>query len=205
VQRDGVALGAASLGVPLPVNPGAHAVVVHAKGFEDTTANVTIAEGEQKKVDLKLGAKKAIVPGPIATGPDGSRTPGGEGGGGESRGLSPLVYVGFAVAAVGIGVGSVTGILTLGKGSDAKTACPGGACRDQASADDAQSGKTLGTISTIAFIAGGAGAAVGIYGLLFAKPKPSTASARASASASGLGSSIDVMVGPMGGGVRGTF
>jgi hypothetical protein len=92
---------------------------------------------------------------------------------------------------VGIGVGSVTGIMTLGRGSDAKTNCPGGQCMTPQQADDAKGGKTLGTISTIAFGVGIAGAAVGVYGLFFAKPKSST--------------SVAVSLGPTGGGVRGTF
>jgi hypothetical protein len=57
--------------------------------------------------------------------------------------------------------------------------------------DDAKSGQTLGTISTIGFIVGGLGAAVGIYGLVWGKPQAST--------------SVAVSVGPMGGGLRGTF
>jgi len=57
--------------------------------------------------------------------------------------------------------------------------------------DDAKSGQTLGTVSTIGFIVGGVGAAVGIYGLVWGKPKVST--------------SVAVSVGPMGGGLRGTF
>ena len=53
------------------------------------------------------------------------------------------------------------------------------------------SGRTLGTISTIGFIVGGVGAAVGVYGLVWGKPKSSA--------------SVAVSVGPMGGGLRGTF
>lgn len=181
VVRDGTALGSASMGVPLPVNAGAHVLVVKAKGFEDSTENVSIAEGESKRVELKLGAKKAVAVGPPST-------PGRET---ESSGLSPLVFAGFGVALVGIGVGTVTGIMTLGRGSDAKDACPGGKCTSQSAKDDAESGKTLGTISTIAFIAGGVGAAVGIYGLVSSKPKSDA--------------SVAVSIGPMGGGVRGTF
>ena len=181
-MRDGVALGSASMGVPLPVNPGAHVLVVKSTAFEDTTENVTIAEGEQKKIELKVGAKKAAVAAPPSTGP---------GTGEDSRGLGPLVFVGFGVAAVGIAVGSVTGIMTLGRGSDASKDCPGGKCATQTQADAAQSGKTLGTISTIAFAVGVVGAGVGVYGLLFAKPKSNA--------------SVAVTLGPMGGGVRGTF
>lgn len=193
VLRDGVTLGAASMGVPLPVNPGAHVLVVKSKLFEDSTENVTIQEGEQKRVELKVStAKKAAPPPPPGT------VPGPEG---ESKGVSPLVFAGFGVAVVGVGIGAVTGIMTLGRGSDAKTACPGGACTSSEAANDAKTGKTLGTISTIAFAVGGVGAAVGIYGLFFAKPSLSPPSSAASANAA----SIDVVVGPMGGGVRGTF
>lgn len=181
VVRDGVALGAASMGVPLPVNPGAHSLVVRAKGHEDTTENVTIAEGESKRVALKLGvAKKEAAVAPL---PDDK--------GATSGKTSPLVYVGFGTAIAGVAVGSIFGVMTLGKGSDAKDACPSGACTSQTAVDDAKSGQTLGTISTIGFIVGGVGAAVGVYGLVWGKPKAST--------------SVAVSVGPMGGGLRGTF
>lgn len=182
VVRDGVALGVASLGVPLPVNPGAHTLVVRAKGHADTSENVTIAEGETKRVELKLGVAKAEAPSAPA-GPDGSD--------GASGKTSPLVYVGFGTAIAGVAVGSIFGVMTLGKGSDAKTACPSGACTSQTALDDAKSGQTLGTISTIGFIVGGVGAAVGIYGLVWGKPKANA--------------QVAVSVGPMGGGVRGTF
>ena len=181
VVRDGVALGAASMGVPLPVNPGAHTLVVRAKDHEDTSENVTLVEGESKRVELKLGAEKKA--GPSVPAPGEKEGPAGE--------TSPLVYVGFGTAIAGVAVGSIFGIMTLGKGSDAKTKCPAGACQDQAALDDAQSGQTLGTISTIGFIVGGVGAAIGVYGLVWGKPKAST--------------SLAVSVGPMGGGLRGTF
>lgn len=181
VVRDGVALGAASMGVPLPVNPGAHTLVVRAKEHEDTSESVSIAEGENKRVELKLG-------GPKKTGPNG---PVGSEKESASGGTSPLVYVGFGTAIAGVAVGSIFGIMTLGKGSDAKNACPSGACKDQSALDDAKSGQTLGTISTIGFIVGGIGAAVGVYALVWGKPKVST--------------SVALDVGPMGGGLRGTF
>ena len=185
VVRDGVVLGAASMGVPLPVNPGAHVLVVRSTSFEDSTESVTIAEGEAKRVELKVGTKKKAVAVTPATAPAPSTA-------GESQsGASPLVYIGFGTAAVGVVAGSIFGVLTLGKASDAKTACPSGNCKDAAAVDDAKSGQTLGTISTIAFIVGGAGAAVGIYGLVWGKPTAST--------------SVAVSVGPMGGGLRGTF
>lgn len=182
VVRDGVVLGAASMGVGLPVNSGAHTLVVRAKDREETTTTITVAESENKRVELKLGApKKAVAAGPAVPGPDNS----------PSNGTSPLVYAGFGAAVVGVAVGSVFGIMTLGKGSDAKAACPGGACTSQQAADDAKNGQTFGTIATIGFIVAGVGTAVGVYGLVWGKPKSST--------------SMAVSIGPMGGGLRGTF
>jgi hypothetical protein len=183
VTRDGVALGAASMGVPLPVNPGAHVLVVHAKGRADTSVSVSLAEGETKRIELKAGAPvKEVAIAPV--------TPPGPAPAAESRGLSPLVFIGFGTALVGVGVGSVTGIMAFGKASTADEACPNNQCTTEGF-DAVDSGRTLGTISTIAFIAGGVGVGVGLYGLLFGTPKTST--------------SVAVSVGPTGGGLRGTF
>lgn len=179
VTRDGIALGAASMGVPLPVNPGAHTLVVHAKGHEDTTESVSLGEGETKRVELKLGAPKTEVAAAPVSGPAS-----------ESRGLNPLVFIGFGTALVGIGVGTVTGVMAFGKAGTAKDACPNNECTP-AGLEAVDSGRTLGTISTIGFIVGGVGAGVGFYGLLFGKPKASA--------------SVAVSVGPTGGGLRGTF
>jgi hypothetical protein len=180
VVRDGVVLGAASMGVALPVNPGAHTLVVRAKDREETSQTITIAEGESKLVQLKLGGpKKAVAAAPV-TGP---ATEGG--------GTSPLVYVGFGTAIAGVAVGTITGLLAFGKASTAKTECPNVSDCSTAGSDAVDSGRTLGTISTIGFIVGGVGAAVGLYGLVWGKPESSP--------------SVAVSVGPMGGGLRGTF
>ena len=118
VTRDGVALGAASMGVALPVNPGPHTLVIRAKGRQDATVSVSLAEGETKRLELKVGA-----PGlDIAVPPPGGAPENG------SRGLGPLVLIGFGTALVGVGVGSVTGIMAFGKAGTAKDACPSNEC-----------------------------------------------------------------------------
>jgi hypothetical protein len=181
VVRDGVVLGSASMGVPLPVNPGAHTLVVRAKDHEDTSQSITIAEGESKRVELKLGgAKKEVAAGPVAPAPER-----------EPSGTSPLVYVGFGTAIAGVAVGAITGVLAFGKAGTAKDECPHTNDCSVAGTEAVDSGRTLGTISTIGFIVGGVGAVVGIYGLVWGKPQAST--------------SVAVSVGPMGGGFRGTF
>ena len=180
VVRDGVTLGAASMGVALPVNPGAHTLVVRAKDREEATQTLSIAEGESKVVQLKLGAPKSAVAAPPPTAP---ATEGG--------GTSPLVYIGFGTAIAGVAVGAITGVLAFGKASTAKTECPNVNDCSTAGMDAVDSGRTLGTISTIGFIVGGVGAAVGVYGLVWGKPETSA--------------SVAVSIGPMGGGLRGTF
>lgn len=156
VERDGVVLGKPSLGLPLPVDPGAHAIVVKAPGHADATTNLTLAEGEAKKLDLDVGAVVAVAVAPppaVATAPE------------PKPGRSPLVYAGFGGAAAGLVVGSVTGLMAIGAGNDAETACPNRRC-SRAALDDVESGRTMGTISTVAFVVAGACLAVGLYGLL---------------------------------------
>lgn len=182
IERDGLALGAPSLGIPLPVDPGKHAIVVKVKGRQDATTQLTLAEGESKRIDVEPGAAAGTVA---------STTAGGDESSGGS--MSPLVFVGFGVAAAGAAVGTITGIMALGAGSDAKEACPAQKCRDQKALDSAISGQTLGTVSTIAFVAAGAGAALGVYGLVWGGAK------------SKRDQSVGVSLGPAHVAVRGTF
>jgi hypothetical protein len=176
VERDGAVLGALSLGIPLPMDPGTHTIVVKAKGRADATTQVKLGEGETKRLDLEAGA----VAGPAIAQPPADK---------PSAPLSPLVFIGFGVAAAGAAVGSITGIMALGAGDDAKTACPNLRC-NQAALDDVESGRTLGTVSTIGFIVAGAGAAVGVYGLLWAPKAKST---------------VGVALGPTSWAIRGQF
>ncbi|HEY8075831.1 MAG TPA: hypothetical protein VIF62_17010 [Labilithrix sp.] len=153
VSRDGVALGAPSIGVALPVNPGAHVLVAAARGRAEGRAEITIAEGEAKAIEIAPGEPR---PEPPAEQPRPA----------ARRGTSPLVWIGFGTAVAGVAVGSITGAIALGKASSAKDACPDHTCADPAMLDDVSAGRTFGTVSTIAFIVAGVGAAVGIYGLL---------------------------------------
>lgn len=57
IELDGVALGASSVGVPVPLDPGPHSVNAKAPGFEPFSQTVTIAENEQKAIDIELTAE----------------------------------------------------------------------------------------------------------------------------------------------------
>jgi hypothetical protein len=176
VELHGVAL-AASLNIPLPIDPGSHVIVVKAKGRADGSTQVTLAEGETKRVEVNAGEPSvanvvAVEKPTLPSEPGAPRS--------TSSGVSPLVWIGLGVAAAGVGVGSVTGIMAAGAASDAKVDCPGGQCISDQARQDAESGQTLGTISTVAFIVGAAGAGLAVYGLVWGNKKQDTTAATVS-------------------------
>lgn len=192
VTRDGIPLGSVSLGIETPIDPGAHTLVVKAPGRAELTTQLRLGEGEKKRVELVVGAKAATgTTATTASAPD-DRTPAA-----TERKTSPLVWVGFGVGAAGLAVGTITGLMALSRASEAERTCPGGACPDAAALDRVDQGRTLGTVSTIGFVAGGAGVALGAAMLAFGGT-----STRAGASTA-RGFRVDV--GPTGAALRGAF
>ena len=165
VSIDGENVPSTAVEAPRKVNPGTHVVTVSA-GNVEKREEVKLEGGQTRTLTIDLagaassgGARRE------------DRPSGGEGAPGKREdksgggGSKALVYGGFGLAAVGVTVGAVTGIMSFGKVSDVKTKCGGTTCPPQY-ASDVDSAKDLGTISTISFVAGGVGAAVGVIGLL---------------------------------------
>jgi hypothetical protein len=163
IARDGVVLGSVSLGVPLPVDPGAHTVVARAAGHAEGSKTVALAEGESARVEVAPGGAVATPAAP----PGEAGAPKAAGGG-----TSPLVWIGFGTAIAGVTIGSISGLLAFERASNAKEACPENRCTDPADLDRVDGGRTLGWVSTISFAVAGVGALVGIYGLVAVKPAP---------------------------------
>lgn len=86
---------------------------------------------------------------------------------------NPLTYVGLGVAALGVGVGAVTGAMAIAKSGTNE--CIGLRCTDAGLAD-IDSGRSLATVSTVAFVVGLLGAGLAVYGL--ASPRHETRQAR---------------------------
>jgi hypothetical protein len=80
-----------------------------------------------------------------------------------------VAVAGLGVGVVGLVVGATTGILTLVRAADLKSKCTDGVCPTDAGLDGAQA---LGTVSTIAFVVAGVGAAVGVGSLLLVGDRP---------------------------------
>ena len=178
VTRDGVVLGSVSFGVALPVNPGTHVIVVKTPGRKDVRLEVNVGEGDLRSVQVTAGPvdPTSNVPPP----PE------------KKSGTSPLVYIGVGVCAAGVAVGTITGLMSLGKKSTADSNCPQKDQCNQNGLAAVDAGRTLGWISTVGFIVGGVGAAVGVYGLVAGGSK--SESPRAA-----------VYVGPGSAGLRGSF
>ena len=171
VTIDGATVPAAALGLKRPVDPGAHKVSATAEGYSAASTDFTVAEGGAATATLKMEKLPAGAEGAGAAG-GGSTDPGA-----DKKSNTTLALVAFGVGGAGLVVGSITGLLALGKSGDLKDACgPNKNTCPAASQSDIDSYKTMGTISTVGFIVAGVGGAAGLI-LLLTSPKTSTGSA----------------------------
>jgi hypothetical protein len=182
VSIDGATVASDALAAPRPVNPGKHQVVAVPSSGARAEATVDIKEGESRDVELHV----TLAPSAGATaqdassaqpGPAGQAGPSGEPARGKELPNEPpaaaprsggrvLVWTGFGLAAAGVAAGAVTGILAMSKSSSVNDACHNTLDCPRTVDSDLQTGRTMGTISTIAFAAAGGGAVLGVVALL---------------------------------------
>ncbi len=167
VSVDGRELPPGAVTAPRKVNPGKHTVLAKTDGANDVSVTVDVKEGESRDVTLAFSpavSSTATAPSDTAT-TTATSSPTTPETATATRGTSPLVYVGFGVAAVGIVVGGITGAIAGSTASKLDDGCTDGRC-PPASHADVDSYNRMSTISTISFIAAGVGVGVGVYGLL---------------------------------------
>ena len=163
IVKDGTELGSGSLGVPLPVDPGEHTLVVRAPGYMDERSQVTLAEAESRALMLTLGEPKSELPESreatsIGVVPPPTDTRGQDSGGSAQRTLG---YAVGAVGVVGLAVSLGTGAMVLSKKSTVEDECVDKRCTEEG-IDAGDSGRTLSTISTVSFVAGMVGVGAGL-------------------------------------------
>ena len=150
-------------------DPGPHVIEMRAPGREDRRYEVTLSEGTTLEV--------TVEPGPPRTASPGGGSPNAAQAGNEPS--SSSTTLGWALAGGGltaIGVGAVTGLLASSKWSEVQANCnvADKTCND-AGIQASNAGDTLSTVSTVAFITGGASLAVGGYLLLTKRNAPASA------------------------------
>jgi hypothetical protein len=166
VRLDGEAIGAGVWGTAVPVDPGPHKIEASAPGRVAWNGKVEIgavSDAKTVSVPVLVEAPKAPVaaapPPPATASPPPSPPPAPPR---EAPSRVPA-YVALGVGGAGVAIGSITGLMSLSKVSDLKSNCPSKVGCDGSTID---SGKTLGTVSTIAFVLGAAGLGYGTYAIL---------------------------------------
>jgi hypothetical protein len=183
VAVDSLPVNAANLGEERVLDPGPHLVEASAPGYRKVSTTINLREGATEDVTLTLiidpeaarAARAAAAAGP-APGPAPESSASATAGAPDAKPRaadSPnrtLAYVVLGLGVAGVGVGSVLGLTALSKKSDLSKACPNSTCHTSQQGD-LDSARTSGTISTIAFAAGGAALIVGGV-LFFTAPSP---------------------------------
>jgi hypothetical protein len=182
VRRDGVEVGPAVWGTPIPIDPGDHAIEASApakKTWSKTTkigaaaeqAHVVVPslldEPGPSSASASVASTPATAKAPAAPPPAPSTPPTAQSDGSTQRTLG-LVIGGVGI--VGVAVGSVFGILAMGSESSSKNLCPTDACASPAAVQDDANARTQATVSTVAMIAGGAVLVTGAV-IFFTAPK----------------------------------
>lgn len=191
VTVDGKELPELLLGEARPTNPGQHHVIAK-RGAEEATEAVTLAEGEHRRLELKLAVPTGVNASAPGAGGHATAAPAKSGNTAKTLGIVAIVAGG-----AGLVTGGVTGLMAMSKKAaldDDSERCQGGRCLYSAEAD-VNSLRTFRTISTVGFVAGGVLAAVGVT-LLFTAP---------SAKDSEQSGQVSLSVGPANFRVQGTF
>ncbi len=168
IDVDGRPLNVAVAGEPIPLDPGAHRVLVRASGYRTFHRNIRLDDAEAKQLDVKLRTD--------AEGPEHD--------GGSDAPIA--AYVSLGVGGVALLVGTITGAIAVSDKSSLSSACTGNVCPPSAEGD-INGLQTSAWASNVAFGVGVVGVGVGAVLLLTRKGSPSSDSARHATSRIELG------------------
>jgi hypothetical protein len=183
VSLDGLALQGDGLGLHR-VDPGKHNIVATIAG-RNTTIETVLAERETKTITLKAPEAAPDKPPPVRQQAEGTNT-------------RPIIWAGVGLVAVGAALGTVAGVISMGKTKDLDTQCTNNRCPPPAHGTF-DSAHTWATVSTIGFIGAGVGAVTAGVGLLLSRRSSSTGSS--ASSSSGVRASVTLG----GAAIEGTF
>ena len=193
VTLDGVALGDASIGKEVPVNPGAHTIRYTLPDGKTEQRVVRLQEGDSKKVTLSGAVADAADPVPEDKTPDKVSQ-------GDS---SVLPWVAIGVGGASLLTSGVFYMMRSSTIKDHDDQCVDNVCPSSLE-DTGSKGKTYGTVGNITLGVGLIGLGVGTVMLLMDDGQ-SGAGVEASTSKSRPGRNLTVMVGGNGQGAEATL
>jgi hypothetical protein len=198
VTLDGQPLPAAVLDVERPTDPGEHSLEASAPGYLKASSRASLRPGEKEMVNLRLEVDPNYVSpaaaASTAEAPTGAQRtiPSAEPSSSLNAGgsLSPAsaspsrtgAYVTWAISGAALAAGAAFGVMAMKGKSDLTNECPGNVC-PSSQQDKLDSANTSATISTVLFVAGGAGVALGA--ILFVAAGPSARAGSTTGSTSG--------------------
>jgi len=162
VKRDGVALGRPSIGVPLPVDPGAHEITVEAASRAPQRFPFRMIEGERSSIVVGAGA---AMQRPVAVV------------GSDDGGAATRRTLGFVIGGVGVAGLLASGVLTLamvGEHDTVEEHCSPDKQCDGDGLDAASAGRGLSTGATVAAVVGLAAVGAGVTLILTSGKSGST-------------------------------
>jgi hypothetical protein len=180
VRRDGTLVGAGQLGSPIPADPGNHVVAATAPGRKAWQSTVVLRESTTETLLVPVlavaASSTAAKPADVSKHPE-TAAPVAERATpdnavpddpGRSQRVAALVVGGVGVA--GLAVGTVFGLRSKSLHDDAQATCVNGGCTDDNGVNLMTEARAAGNVSTVAFLIGAAGVAVGAT-LWFTAPR----------------------------------
>ncbi|MCA9622794.1 MAG: hypothetical protein KC731_27430, partial [Myxococcales bacterium] len=180
VMLDEQPLGAASWGVALPVDPGAHQIAADAPNHQAWHQALAVVEAGNHQISVPSLTPAVVVPPPPPPAPL-PQPPvpapilpvptSGDAGSGQ-------LVAGYVVGGVGVAAmvaGAVFGGLAIGKENEVEDVCPDEACPDQAAVDLSREAVTFARVSTGLLFGGLAVVGVGLTLVLTAPDEPAAA------------------------------
>ncbi len=164
---DGVEFRAAELDILLPLDPGTHKVVVQLPGEPDRSRTVTLGKGGSTIIDL-TPAKPAAV--------DATKLNAALGAGSvpvQTRKMDPAKiagFVGVGLGAAGLVAGAITGSMAMTEKDTIDERCDADYVCDAVGMAAVGRFRTVGNVSTAAFITGGVFLGVGATLLIVSRP-----------------------------------